>query len=311
MKKIFLALAAILVSAAFVSAQDLATATETFNNGAEQLNSGDKAAALAAFQDALKIAEALGDEGAEIVSNCKDIIPGIVLSIGKELFNGKDFTAAIAKFEEAASIATEYGNDLIPDEVAGLLPTAYFQAGRAAIQAKDMEAAAVNLKKTIELDPTNGNAAFYLGQALVSSGDNEGAKEAFAIAMANGQEANAKKQLGTIALKEAQAALNAGKNADVVSIINKADEDGIISNAAAYQLAASASTKLNKTADAIKYYEKFLEMDPSNKNAGAIAYTVGALYQGQNNKTKALEFYKKAKEAGYAAAQQMIDQLSK
>ena len=94
-------------------------------------------------------------------------------------------------------------------------------------------------------------------------------------------------------------------------MISKADEEGLISNAAAYQLAASASQKLNKTADAIKYYEKFLEADPKNKNFGAIAYTVGALYQGQNNKTKALEFYKKAVTAGYADAQKMVDALNK
>ncbi|MBQ6576237.1 MAG: tetratricopeptide repeat protein [Bacteroidales bacterium] len=313
MKKVFLALAAILMSAAFVSAQDLASVTETYNNGASQLAEGDRAAALASFQDALKAAEALGDEGAEIVANCKNIIPAVVLSMGKELFNNKDFTAAADKFQEAVKIAKDYGVDEVELEAEPLIPAAYFSAGRAAIQAKDMAAAAESLKKAIEIDPgySNGNAALYLGQALNSAGDVEGAKEAFNLAMANGQEENAKKQLGNIVLKDAQAALKDGKNADVVSMISKADEEGLISNAAAYQLAASASQKLNKTADAIKYYEKFLEADPKNKNFGAIAYTVGALYQGQNNKAKALEFYKKAVTAGYADAQKMVDALNK
>ena len=313
MKKVFLALAAILMSAAFVSAQDLASVTETYNNGASQLAEGDRAAALASFQDALKAAEALGDEGAEIVANCKNIIPAVVLSMGKELFNNKDFTAAADKFQEAVKIAKDYGVDEVELEAEPLIPAAYFSAGRAAIQAKDMAAAAESLKKAVEIDPgySNGNAALYLGQALNSEGDVEGAKEAFNLAMANGQEENAKKQLGNIVLKDAQAALKDGKNADVVSMISKADEEGLISNAAAYQLAASASQKLNKTADAIKYYEKFLEADPKNKNFGAIAYTVGALYQGQNNKAKALEFYKKAVSAGYADAQKMVDALNK
>ncbi|MBQ3881228.1 MAG: tetratricopeptide repeat protein [Bacteroidales bacterium] len=313
MKKVFLALAAILMSAAFVSAQDLASVTETYNNGASQLAEGDRAAALAYFQDALKAAEALGDEGAEIVANCKNIIPAVVLSMGKELFNNKDFTAAADKFQEAVKIAKDYGVDEVELEAEPLIPAAYFSAGRAAIQAKDMTAAAESLKKAVEIDPgySNGNAALYLGQALNSAGDVEGAKEAFNLAMANGQEENAKKQLGNIVLKDAQAALKDGKNADVVSMISKADEEGLISNAAAYQLAASASQKLNKTADAIKFYEKFLEADPKNKNFGAIAYTVGALYQGQNNKAKALEFYKKAVTAGYADAQKMVDALNK
>ena len=122
MKKVFLALAAIMMSAAFVSAQDLATATETYNNGASQLAEGDRAAALASFQDALKAAEALGEEGAEIVANCKNVIPAVVLSMGKELYNDKDFNAAADKFQEAVKIAKEYGNDEVELEAEPLIP---------------------------------------------------------------------------------------------------------------------------------------------------------------------------------------------
>lgn len=311
MKKIILAIAAAVLTAGFVSAQDLATATETYNNGAEQLQLGDKAAALGLFRQALEMGESLGDEGADLVANCKKTIPALMLSIGKDAFNNKDFDDAAAKFAEAAEVAKTYENEEVAEEATSLIPQAYLRAGTAALSAKDMETAAAQFRKVLELDPTNGNAAFYLGQALNASNDLAGAKEAFRTAMANGQEANAKKQLGTIVLKEAQAALKDGKNAEVVTLITQADEEDLITNAAAYQLAASASTKLNKTADAIKFYEKFLEADPSNKNAGAIAYTVGALYQGQNNKAKALEFYKKSVAAGYADAQKMVDALSK
>ena len=310
MKKIILTLASLALSFALVSAQDLTSATEKFNQGAEQLQNGDKTAALASFQEALKIGEALGDDGAEFVANCKKVIPGVILSIGKEKFNEKDFAAAAEKFQEASTVATQYGDEETSAEAANLIPQAYTQAGRAAITAKDMAGAAENFKKVLAIDPTNGNAALYLGQALSATGDVEGAKEAFNTALANGQEA-AKKQLGNLALKEAQAALKEGKNADVVSIVSQADAEGLISNAAAYQLAASASSKLGKTADAIKFYEKFLDTDPSNKNFGAIAYTVGALYQQQKNNAKALEFYKKAQTAGYADAAKMVQQLAK
>ena len=311
MKKIFLALAAAVLSASVVSAQDLGTATETYNNGAEQLQLGDKAAALGLFRQALEMGEGLGDEGAELVANCKKTIPVLMLSISKDALRNKEYEEAIAKLGEVVETAKAYENEEVAEEASGLIPQAYMSAGTAALSAKDMDAAVAHLKKAVELDPTNGNAALRLGQALSATNDLAGAKEAFQIAMANGQEATAKKQLGNIILKEAQAALKANKHADVVALVNQAEEDGLIANAAAYQLAASASTKLNKTADAIKFYEKFLEADPSNKNAGAIAYTVGALYQQQNNKAKALEYYKKSVAAGYADAQEMVDALSK
>ena len=311
MKKIFLALAAAVLSAGMVSAQDLATATETYTSGAEQLQLGDKAAALGLFKQALEMGESLGDEAVDLVANCKKTIPTLMLSISKDALRNKEYEDAIVKLGEVVETAKAYENEEIAEEASTLIPQAYMSAGTAALSAKNMEAAVANLRKAVELDPTNGNAALRLGQALSATDDLAGAKEAFQIALANGQEATAKKQLGNIILKEAQAALKANKFADVVTLVNQAEADDLITNAAAYQLAASASTKLNKTADAIKFYEKFLEADPTNKNAGAIAYTVGALYQQQNNKAKALEFYKKAVAAGYADAQKMVDTLSK
>ena len=49
MKKIFLALTAVVMTVISVSAQDLATATETFNNGAMELQMGNMEAALTNF----------------------------------------------------------------------------------------------------------------------------------------------------------------------------------------------------------------------------------------------------------------------
>ena len=309
MKKIILALAAVVFSAGMVSAQDLASATETYNNGAEQFQNGDKVAALDLFKKALTMAEALGDDGADIVANCKNTIPVLTMSIAKDLVREKEYDSAIEKINEAQKVAGDYENDEVIADAAELLPQVLSAAGTAAYSAKEMEKAVDYFEKALALDAENGATALRLGQALNSLGKVEEAKAALTTAMNNGDD-NAKKQLATIILREAQTALQAGKNADVVAMIAKADEDGMVTNAAAYQLAASASQKLNKAADAIKYYEKFLTADPDNKNAGAIAYTVGALYQGQNNKAKALEFYKKAQEKGYAQAADMVKALS-
>ena len=74
-----------------------------------------------------------------------------------------------------------------------------------------------------------------------------------------------------------------------------------------------ASQQLKKNADAIKYFEQYLEAAPNAKNANAITFTLGALYQGANNKTKALENYKKVVNDPKwgVQAKQMIDALSK
>ena len=116
MKKIILIAMAVLFAATAVSAQDMAQATETYNNGAMALQMGDNAAALTAFQTALEQATACGEEGADIVNNCKDIIPKIVFAIGKDYAQAKDFDNAIPQIRKAVDIAKEYGNEDVAKE---------------------------------------------------------------------------------------------------------------------------------------------------------------------------------------------------
>ena len=75
MKKLFITIAAILLGASFASAQDLASVTETFNNGAIALQADNKPEALQAFREALAGAELLGADGEEIATKCKSYIP--------------------------------------------------------------------------------------------------------------------------------------------------------------------------------------------------------------------------------------------
>jgi len=315
MKKIILALAAVVMSAGMVFAQDMATATEKAKEGNEALQNGDKATALASFQDALTMAESCGDEGAELVSTCKSVIPGIILSIGKDAYNEKDFDTAIARFEEASKIAETYGDDATVAEVAELLPQVNinkeYSVADAAFKAKDFASAVEGYKKVLALDQSNGNAALRLVQCLANTGDFAGAKEAFAIAEANGQAANASKVLGGSLLKKAAASLKAK---DYNSALEYSlDANNYTENAQAYLVAGQAAQNLKKSSDAISYFEKYLEAAPTAKNANAITFTVGALYQGLGNKAKAIENYKKVltdPKLG-ANAKQMVDALSK
>ena len=107
------------------------------------------------------------------------------------------------------------------------------------------------------------------------------------------------------------ASLKAKKYAEALADAEEASKI-LSTNANAYLIAGQAASKIpNKTKLAISNFEKYLEAAPNAKNAGQIAYTVGALYQQQQNKAKALEFYKKAEASGYAQAAEMIKALSK
>ena len=308
MKKILATIATLVVALGTVSAQDLAAVTEIYNAGAAAIST-DKAGALNSFEQALKLAEALGEEGQEIVTNCKNIIPNLKLSLAKDLVKESKFDEAIAALQDVQKVAEAYEAFSVVDEAAGLIPQIKLSKANSLYKAKDFEAAAAAFKEILDADPTNGSAAFYMGAALTNAGKTEEAKAAFETAAANGQEANAKKQLGTIYLKEASAALKAKKYADAISAALKSNE--YAANSQTLYIAGQASQLAGKNADAIKYFEQYLEAAPTASNAGAIAYTVGALYQTAKNNAKAKEFYTKAlTDPKYGAeAKKMLDAL--
>lgn len=295
MKKFLLFVAAAVMSAATVSAQDLAQATETYNNGAMELQMGNTAVALEHFQSALQMSESLGEEATDLVNNCKKAICSTSLSIAKDLYNSKDFDGAIEAFGKAKEYAETYGEQEIATEAGELISQTwklkYNTDAKEAMKAKDFAAAAENFKKVLEIEPDNGNAALQLGQAYMKGGKFDEAIEALGVAKANGQEANATKLISQIYLMKSQSALKSKNYQAVIDNALKSNEEA--ENANAYKLAASAAQKLGKNNDCIGYYEKYLELSPKAKDASGVICTIAVLYQQAGNKEKAKEYYQK------------------
>ena len=308
MRNIFASIVAFVIALGSVSAQDLAQVTEIYNTAAASI-SMDKAGALKSFEQALQLAEALGEEGQEIVTNCKNVIPDLTLSIGKDMAMDSNYDGAISQINAAIAVAEKYANADIVTEAKNLLPQIIMQKATDLINAKKYVEAAAALKEVLGLEPTNGAAALRLGVALNATGDVAGATEAFLQAAANGQEKTAHKQLSNLNLKQAAAALKTKSYADAVNAALESVKYG--ENAQAYQIAAQASQLAGKNNDAIQYFEKYLEVSPNAKNAGQIAFTVGALYQQAKNNEKAKEFYSKAtSDPKYGAeAKKLLDAL--
>lgn len=291
MKRIIVTVAVAL--AAFVAgAQDIKQATDLYNNAATALNTGDKATAIAYFKQAYDMAKALGQEGEEIASNSQSYIPTLVLSIAKDDIKAGEYEKAIAQLQEAIKSGEEFKSEEVVVEAKDLIPQVYMQKGGVMLNNKKFSDAAAAYKRVLEINPSNGMAALRLGMALTGANDIDGAIAAYQTAAANGQEKSANKQISTIFLKKAAASLKAKKFDDAVAAAVSSNE--YMENAQAYQIAGQASQLQKKNEDAVKYFEKYLEMKPDAKNAGQIAFTVAALYQQAGNKSKAVEFYQKA-----------------
>ena len=281
MKKLFAVIAAFGLAATMAFAQDYNEAVDAFNAGAQALET-NKTEALANFRAALEKAQAIeGDEAAELVAKCKEAIPGVLLSIAKEKINDGAYDEALTVLSETASVAAEYEAAAVAEEAGSLVPNVYMRKGSTLLKEKDFAGAAAALAEVTKLTPEDGKAYLLLGQAQAS------------------------KLLSTNFLKQGQALLKAGKNADAIAALEKSNS--YVESANAYMLIASAYTKSGKSSSAIDAYKKYLELAPNAKNAEDIIFTIAATAQKAGDKATAKEYYGKlsgsAKYAAQAAAQ--------
>ena len=298
MKRLFVAVAAFALAAGIASAQDFNAAVETFNNGAQALES-NKADALTQFKSALAQFEACTeDEAADMVAQCKKIIPQTILSIAKEQINEANYDEALETLKEAAAVAEGYGIEEIAADAKDLVPTAYTRKGAALLKAKDFAGAAAAFKAAVSLNPEDGQNQLLYGQALMQAGDNAGAIAALEAAAANGKAEQAGKLLANAFLKEGMALVKAGKSAEAIEALEKSNS--YVESANAFKLIASANTKLGKSKAAIEAYKKYLDIDPNAKDAADVMFTIAATAQKAGDKATATEYYKKLSGTKYA-----------
>ena len=298
MKRLFVAVAAFALAAGLASAQDFNAAVETFNMGAQTLES-NKAEALTQFKTALAQFEACSEaEAADMVAQCKKIIPQTMVSIAKEQINEAKYDEALETLKEAAGVAEGYGQEEIAVEAKDLVPTAWSRKGAALLKEKNFVDAAAAFKAAVTINPADGQNQLLYGQALLQAGDNAGAIEALEAAAANGKEDQAKKLLSNAYLKEGMALVKANKSAEAIEALEKANS--YVESANAYKLIASANTKLGKSKAAIEAYKKYLEVDPNAKDAADVMFTIAATAQKAGDKATATEYYKKLSGTKYA-----------
>ena len=288
MKKIFMFFAAVVMAAGIASAQDINSVTETYNNGAMELEMGNKEAALGYFQAALTAAEELGEEGMQIAENCKNTIPVLMGSIAKDLIKAEQFDAALEQLNKTIEACNTLGT-ASAEEYKSLINQTLMAKGNELINNKDFAGAIEVYSKIMAEDPTNAMASLRLGMAYGATGNTEAAEAAYLVAAENGQEKNAYKQLSNLLVKQAAAVLKTKKYAEAIELAVKSNE--YLENATAMKVAGTAASALQKNEEAIQYLEKYLELSPNAKDAAQMKYTIAATAQVMGDKEKAKTYY--------------------
>ena len=289
MKKIFMFFAAVVMAAGIASAQDINSVTEIYNNGAMELEMGNKEAALGYFQSALTAAEELGEEGMQIAENCKNTIPVLMGSIAKDLIKAEQFDAALEQLNKTIEVCNTLGNTAEAEECQALIGQTLMAKGNSLINSKDFAAAIEVYNQIMATDPTNAMASLRLGMAYGATGNTEAAEAAYLVAAENGQQTNAYKQLSNLLVKKAAAVLKTKNYAQAIELALKSNE--YLENATAMKVAGTAASAIQKNEEAIQYLEKYLELSPNAKDAAQMKYTIAATAQVLGDKEKAKAYY--------------------
>jgi len=309
MKKIILTVMVAICTMGIVAAQDMEKATEIYNNAAEAIKT-DKAEAITLFEQALEMASQLGEEGANIVTQCKGILPQLYMSVGKEKVNAKDLSGAIEQFNKAIEKGEAYGDPDVVEEAKGLIPQILMAEGNGQLKANDFEGAVNTFQKIIDADPTNGKAHFSKGQALTRLNKTDEAIKAFELAAENGEEENATKQLSNAYVKKAAACQKAKDMKGALENAQKSTQ--YVDNANAQKIIGMSAMQLKQNKVAAEAFEAYLAMNPSaiTKEAG-IVYNLGTALQAIGENEKACGYFQKiAQDAKYGeGARYQITQL--
>ena len=311
MKKIAMLIAAAAMTVSVAFAQDINAVTETYNNGAMELEMGNKEAALNYFQSAITEAEALGEAGAEIIANCQMMIPAVMISLANDFIEADNLDAAMEWLTKAEETANAYGDTNNVTKAAEKRQQVLMKKAAELLKAKDYANSIVIYEQIMAADPTNGRAALQMGQAYNASGDQAKAEEAFNVAAANGQEKQAFKQLSNLYVKKASASLKAKNNQEAYDFAIKSNE--YLENANAYKIAGQCAMALGNTAEALPLLEKYVELSPNAKDANQMKFNIAATAQKLGDKEKAKTYYEQVlsdPKLG-AAAKQQFDALNK
>ena len=289
MKKIVMLFAAAAMTVSVAFAQDINAVTEMYNNGAMELEMGNKESALNYFQSAITEAEALGEAGVEIIANCQMMIPAVMISLANDFIEADNLDAAMEWLAKAEEAANSYGDTDNAAKANEKKEQVLMKKAAELLKAKDYANAIVVYEQIMAADPTNGRAALQMGQAYNASGDQVKAEEAFNIAAANGQEKQAFKQLSNLYVKKASASLKAKNTQEAYDFAIKSNE--YLENANAYKIAGQCAMALGKAAEGLPLLEKYLELSPNAKDANQMKFNIAATAQKLGDKEKAKAYY--------------------
>ncbi len=254
-----------IVIPALFSQQTRNDAIIAFNKGLEAKQAENYDEALAKFNEAIKIANEVGEDAEDVVLNVQSQIPAVYYQMAMALYNKKEIDKAIDKFKETIDAANKYSDPDMAKKASNAISQLYYFKGATSYQNANYEEALGFFNQSIEYYPDNYKAFYMIAASYKSLDDDEklydAAKKAADVAKANSD--------------------------------NKYYENSLKLAGDYFLLKGNNAKKAEKYDNAIKYLNYSLEFDPENKDAYLLLLQI---YNAQSNWDKAIDAANKALE---------------
>lgn len=148
-----------------LNAQTINDVINTFNAGAEQVNTGNFEAAISRFEECIQLANQLGAEGDEMKTKAEGQIPALYYRLASDKYKEKDIDGAITWFEKTIEACDQYGNEEFKGKSINFVAQLYNTRGNTQFKNEELDKAMASFDKSIYYMPDYAKA-FY-GKGLV------------------------------------------------------------------------------------------------------------------------------------------------
>ncbi len=290
------------------SGQDRNEVIKFYNEGAKTMQTDPKAA-IAAFENAVAVADKVGETAADLKQKAVQVLPGLYVKLASAAINEKKPAAEVIKAaKNANSAADKYGNKTAKENAGKLLVQGYYNLGTEFFLKKDYENALKAFDSLLVINP--GYPAAIYNKALVyrSQNNNDAFEEnidLFIDKMKSANDTVRAKQASSMALEYFRAggsqANQANNLEEALGLLSKASKYGADKDLFYYF--ADVYNKQKKFENGAEYAQKGLELETGNAEAKAKYYfQLGLAQSGMGQTSDACGSFKNAMYGAFAEA---------
>ena len=282
------------------AAQTKDEAIKLYNDGVAALTAKNYPTAIAAFTQAIDIAEKVGSDADQVKDGVIKYLPSCYYNNAMALYASKKLEESVLELNKTIEIGEKYNDQNVVSKAKNYLPQLYNFLGGKEFGANNLEKAKGYYNMGLKLTPDATKNLIGLGLICEKQGTADSALVYFEKAIEVGTRTNkpedvknAKAQARDLFIDKAAAAEKAKKYEDAIEAYKSVFKYAPESDAIYYKMAFDYYS-LSKWDDAIENSNKALGLITKPEDKGKVYFMLGNIYSKKNDNANACANYKLA-----------------